>query len=224
MGLSIADIERWSPESISAVGAASAARADAATQASSQLKGLSAFNHWQGDGAAAAQASTQVFAAGLDRHGQAASAVATAANTAANEVRQIKNQLNELRTTLGQYGIIIDPSGSRVVPPPNLSSLPPAQRNLVQSAATIGQQSLDKIRQAADLADTHLAGAMKPKGDEFDLDTQYARPAGLLTPQPAGTVEITLATGGIATQTVTITIATHSKYFGCGSGGRHCKA
>jgi hypothetical protein len=95
---------------------------------------------------------------------------------------------------------------------------------LVQSAATIGQQSLDKIRQAADLADTHLAGAMKPKGDEFDLDTQYARPAGLLTPQPAGTVEITLATGGIATQTVTITIATHSKYFGCGSGGRHCKA
>lgn len=223
MGLSIADIERWSPESISAVGAASAARADAATQASSQLKGLSAFNHWQGDGAAAAQASTQVFAAGLDRHGQAASAIATAANTAANEVRQIKNQLNELRTTLGQYGIIIDPSGSRVVPPPNLSSLPPAQRNLVQSTATIGQQSLDKIRQAADLADTHLAGAMKPKGDEFDLDTQYARPAGLRGEVPGGVITDVTAITTAVTAGTAVTVATHSKFYGCGSAGKHCK-
>ncbi len=59
MGLSIADIERWRSRVHQCGRREQAARADAATQASSQLKGLSAFNHWQGDGAAAAQASTR---------------------------------------------------------------------------------------------------------------------------------------------------------------------
>jgi hypothetical protein len=137
MSLSVADIDKWNPESLSAVGTASAARANAAAQASSRLAGLSAFNHWEGAGAGAAQARTQALADGLDQHGQAASTVATAANTAANEVRQIKNQLSELRTTVGQYGIIIDADGSRVVPP-SLSSLSAANRNLVQDMVTIG--------------------------------------------------------------------------------------
>jgi uncharacterized protein YukE len=223
MGLSIADIDRWNPESIDSVGTASAARAETASQAGSRLKDLSAFKSWQGAAADAAQARTQVLAVGLDQHSQAVSTVAKAANAAANEVRQIKNQLNALRTTLGQYGIIIDPNGSRVVPPTNLSSLPPAQRNLVQSAATIGQKSLDKIRQAADLADTHLAGAIKPKGDEFDLDTQYVRPAGLRGEVPAGTVEVTM--GGTAI-TMTVVQVTQTKTWWTqpgGSNGRHCK-
>jgi hypothetical protein len=175
MGLSIADIDQWNPESISAVGAASAARADAASQAGSRLKDLSAFKSWQGAGSDAAQARTQGLASALDQHGRDASAVVNAANTAANEVRQVKSQLSELRSTLGQYGIMVDANGSRAVPPPNLSSMSPANRKLVQDMTTIGQQSLDRIRQAADLADTHLATAMKPKHDDFDLDTQFVR-------------------------------------------------
>jgi DNA-binding transcriptional regulator YbjK len=95
----------------------------------------------------------------LDGHGREASAVATAAKTAANEVRQVKSQLSELRSTLGQYGITVDAYGSRVVPPTNLSSLPPALRTLVQGVTRAGQQSLDQIRQAADHADGLLAGA-----------------------------------------------------------------
>lgn len=160
MGLSIADIDTWNPESISAVGAAAAARAAAAQQASSGLQGLSAFDSWQGEAANAAQARTQTHAANLDHHGQSASAVATAANTAANEVRQVKSQLSELRSTLGQYGMTVDANSSRVLPPTNMSSLSTANRKLVQEAAKTGQQSLDKLRQAADQADDLLASAM----------------------------------------------------------------
>ena len=78
MGLSIADIDQWNPESISAVGAASAARADAASQAGSRLKDLSAFKSWQGASSDAAQARTQGLASALDQHGRDASAVVNA--------------------------------------------------------------------------------------------------------------------------------------------------
>ncbi|RUP27040.1 MAG: hypothetical protein EKK51_28255 [Mycolicibacterium sp.] len=159
MGLSIADVDKWNPDSLTAVGAASTARANAAAEADSALRGLSAFDSWQGTGANAARVRTQAYADNLDGHGREASAVATAAKTAANEVRQVKSQLSELRSTLGQYGITVDAYGSRVVPPTNLSSLPPALRTLVQGVTRAGQQSLDQIRQAADHADGLLAGA-----------------------------------------------------------------
>ncbi|MDY6869399.1 MAG: hypothetical protein SV966_02150 [Actinomycetota bacterium] len=163
MGLSISDIDQWSPESISAVSAAIAARADAAEQASSCLKALSAFGSWQGAGADAARARTQVLADGIDQHGQAVAAVSKAAKTAAHEVRQVKTQLAKLRSTLGQYGVIVDAANSRVVPPANMSSLSAAHRKLVEDVTLIGQQSLDRIRQAADLTDAHLANAVKGK-------------------------------------------------------------
>lgn len=184
MSLSIADIDNWNPESISAVGAASTARANAAAQASSRLTTLSAFNHWQGAGAGAAQARTRLLADGLDHHGQAASTIATVANIAANDVRRIKTQLSELRSTLGQYSIIVDANSSRAVPATDFSSLPAAKRKLFQDMTTVGQQSLDKIRQAADVADAHLAAALKTNGgekpdyDDFDLDTQVRSLAG----------------------------------------------
>ena len=196
MSLSVADIDKWNPGSISAVGTASTARANAAAQANSKLAGLSAFDHWQGAGAGAAQTRTQVLADGLDQHGQTASTVAAAANTAANEVRQIKSQLDGLRSTLGQYGMTVDANGSRVMPPTNMASLPESKRKMVQDMATVGQQSLDKIRQAADMADAHLAVAMKAKPDDFDLDTQYVRSAGFITPPPEGTVDLTIAITG----------------------------
>jgi hypothetical protein len=227
MSLSIADIDKWNPDSISAVGAASTARANAAAQAGSRLPTLSAFNHWQGAGASAAQARTGVLADGLDRHGQDVSTIATAANTAANEVRQIKSQLSELRSTLGQYGIMVDANSSRAVPAMDFSSLPAARRQLVQNMTTVGQQSLDKLRQAADLADAHLAGAMT-KGtarlDDFDLDTQYARSQAL----PGGGVPegVTASTTDCINATLTviqITIATYTIHGGGGSDGKHCK-
>jgi hypothetical protein len=164
MGLSIADVDKWNPESLNAVGAASAARAGAASQATSALGGLSAFSSWHGDGAAAAQQRTQVHANGIEQHGLAASAVATAANTAANEVRQAKLQLENLRSTLGHYGITVDANGSRAVPPTNLSSLPEATRKLVQDVTKSAQETLDRIREAADRVDTHLADALKEQG------------------------------------------------------------
>jgi len=85
MGLSIADVDQWNPDSLNAVGAASTARANAAAEANSALRGLSAFDSWQGTGADAARVRTQAYADNLDGHGREASAVGTAANTAANE-------------------------------------------------------------------------------------------------------------------------------------------
>ncbi|WP_071286369.1 hypothetical protein, partial [Mycolicibacterium llatzerense] len=169
MGLSIADVDKWNPDSLSAVGAASTARASAAAEANSALRGLSAFDSWEGTGANAAQARTQAHADTLDGHGRGASAVATAAKTAANEVRQVKSQLSELRSTLGQYGITVDANGNRVVPPTNLSSLPPAFRTLVQGVTKAGQQSLDQIRQAADHADGLLADALTKASEKLPM-------------------------------------------------------
>lgn len=165
MGLSVADIDVWNPDSLSAVGAASKTRAMAASRASAGLGGLSAFDKWQGSAACAAQQRTRAHADCLDRHRQGASVVTQAANTAANEVRQVKSQLNELRSTLGQYGMTIDANGSRVVPPTNLSSLPEATRKLVQDVSKAAQQALDRIRQAADQADDLLSGALKKTGE-----------------------------------------------------------
>ncbi|MUL65628.1 hypothetical protein BOO86_14210 [Mycobacterium sp. CBMA 234] len=156
-------MDKWSPDSLSAVGAASTARANAAAEAKSALGGLSAFDSWQGAASTAAQARTQIYADGLGQHGQDVSKVATAANTAANEVRQVKSQLSDLRSTLGQYGITVDANGSRVVPPTNLSSLPAATRKLVQDVTKTGQQALDQIRQAGDHADRLLADALGNK-------------------------------------------------------------
>lgn len=161
MGLSIADIDKWNPDSLDAVGTASKTRADAASQASSRLGNLSAFESWQGSSASAARQRTNVEADGLDQHSRDAAAVASAAKTAANEVRQTKNQLNDLRSTLGQYGITVDAKSSRAVPPANLSSLPAATRKLVQDLTHTAQQSLDKIRQSADHADALLAEALQ---------------------------------------------------------------
>jgi hypothetical protein len=213
MGLSIADIDKWNPESISAVGAASAARADAASQAGSRLKDLSAFKSWKGAASDAAQANTRVLAFALDQHGQAASTAVNAVNTAANEVRQIKDQLDGLRATLGRYGIIVDANGSRAVPPPNLSSMSAANRKLVQDITIIGQQSLDKIRQAADLADTHLADALKTKGaetpkqDDFDLDTQFVRSQALPGGgAPEGLTDSTIDCGNYITGLTPLTL------------------
>lgn len=222
MGLSVSDIDRWSPESISAVSAAIAARAHAAEQASSRLKALSAFDSWQGTGAYAAQARTQVLADGIDQHGRAMATVSKAATIAANEVRQIKTQLARLRATLGQYGIVVDAANSRVVPPTNVSSLSPAHRKLVEDVTLIGQQSVDKIRHAADLADAHLATALQGKRDDFDLDTQYARPQGLRGDVPAGATDVTAYTA------ITLTVAqiTQTKTWWTqpgGSKGKHCK-
>lgn len=230
MGLSVADIDEWDPESISAVGAAAAARAAAASEAWSSLMGLSAFDAWRGEGADAARARTEKYADGLDQHGQAASAVAVAANTAANEIRQVKRQLAELRATLGQYAITVDARGSRVVPPTNLSSLTPATRNLVQDATKIGQQSLDQLRWAAEQADAHLSNAMDPIGTSkasFDLDTQFNRPQGLVggpggAPPPESGYE---CVAGVTAVTMTVVQVTQTKTWWTqpgGSNGKHC--
>lgn len=66
MGLSIADVDQWNPDSLNAVGAASTARANAAAEANSALRGLSAFDSWQGTGADAARVRTQAYADNLD--------------------------------------------------------------------------------------------------------------------------------------------------------------
>ena len=88
----------------------------------------------------------------------------------------------------------------------------------------MGQQCLDKIRQAADLADTHLAGAMRATGaDDFDLDTQYVRSAAFVAPPPevnvADVTAITATVVGTAAITQTKTWWTQPG----GSNGKHCK-
>lgn len=186
---------------------------------------FSAFKSWQGASAEAAQARTKTLADDLEQHGQTASTVAAATKTAASEVRQIKEQLGKLRETLGQFGIMVDASSSRAVPVTDLSSLPAARRGLIEHITSMGQQSLNSIRLAADLTDANLAYALTPRGqrDDFDLDTRFVRAQGVSAPHPAGVGDIVIDTAQLTTGIAATTIMAHSKYFGCGSAGKHWK-
>ncbi len=162
MSLSIADIDRWDSAAINAVSQGSASRSDAASRATGTLGSLPVFEKWSGQGSAAAQQQTQARAADLSSHVQDSSAVATAARTAANEVSQVKSQLAALRSTAAGYGIMIDPTSSRVIPPASAGSLPAASKKMLETMVKNTQAAVDKLLQAADKADDLLAKAFKP--------------------------------------------------------------
>ena len=71
----------------------------------------------------------------------------------------------------------------------------------------------------------NIGDAAPTKPDDFDLDTQFNRPQGLvgMAPPPGGVAEVTAVTA-VTVATVQLTVQTHSKYYGCGAKtyGQHC--
>jgi hypothetical protein len=90
-------------------------------------------------------------------------------------------------------------------------------------------QVVDTAKQAASSVSSQIRTlqypSATPAGDDYDLDTQYVRPASFTsqTPPPEGTIEVVTATVGAVTAVTGLTLGAHSKMYGCGSKGRHCE-
>lgn len=169
MTLSIDDIDRWDPDAITAVGQASANRAQSATQTGNTLRDLPAFDSWKGQASAAALQKTQAQAAGLESHGQDASGISNATRVSATEVNQIKNELSSLRSSAAGWGIWIDPASSKAIAPAYLDALPDDTKQLVQTMTKNTQAAIDRLRIAAGHADEHLADAVKNSKHEVTI-------------------------------------------------------
>lgn len=166
MTLTIADIDQWDPEAVAAVGTASGVRAESATETSSVLGALPAFTTWSGDASQAASVATSLRRTVLDEHGLEAAGIASAASTAATEVAAVKQQLADVRSTAGLWGITIDSLTGQAQPPLNYDALSLPQKLLMPVLLEYTQYSADLVREAADKADELLAAVIEGRSDE----------------------------------------------------------
>jgi hypothetical protein len=81
--LTVADIDRWSPEAVREVFHAANARGNATLEASRQLSPLAVFDTWEGATAEARKHTNASIRQDLDAHGNESLAVAQAAGKAA---------------------------------------------------------------------------------------------------------------------------------------------
>ena len=154
--LSVADIDRWSPEAVRAVFHAAKVRAGVATTAADGLASLPAFQTWGGKGADAARDAVGKTRADLDAHGEEALAVARAADIAADGIENVKRQLNDLRAQAESAHAVIDPATNTVLPGPGFkgdaTQLAPLQATL--NAIIAEANAVDEeLAQAIDMAD-----------------------------------------------------------------------
>src|ERR1700744_1457623 len=96
--LTVADIERWSAESVREVFHAAGARARATLDASRELSSLSVFDTWKGGTAEARRHSNATIRQDLDAHGNESMAVARAAGKAADDIEHVQSELRALRS------------------------------------------------------------------------------------------------------------------------------
>ncbi|OHV05314.1 hypothetical protein [Mycobacterium talmoniae] len=113
-GISVAELQRWSAESVRAVFHAATDRGRAAFDVADGLAALDVFDDWGGDTAVAAKTSISQTRQDLDAHGQEAMAVAHAAKTAADGIEALQARLRALIAEADQHALVVNPSTSRV--------------------------------------------------------------------------------------------------------------
>ncbi|MCG5433561.1 alpha/beta hydrolase family protein [Mycobacterium sp. MYCO198283] len=157
MTVSVADIERWQPGDVREVFHATRNRAEAAFEAADGIASLPAFGTWGGDAAAAAKHANEALRKDLDAHGNESLTVAKAAQRAADDMQQVKNDLATLQAEAVTKGYQIDPATSRVVPGPRPPSAP-----MIVAIAEMGdlQSRLDGLLTRASAVDQELAQAI----------------------------------------------------------------
>jgi hypothetical protein len=99
---------------------ATRSRAEAAFEAADGIAELPAFGSWGGDAAEAAKNANEQLRKDLDAHGNEALAVAHAAQTAADDMQQVKSNLAQLEADAAGAGFEIDRVSSTVQPGPAL--------------------------------------------------------------------------------------------------------
>ncbi|HEY1842869.1 MAG TPA: alpha/beta hydrolase [Mycobacterium sp.] len=156
MGLTVADIDRWSAEAVREVFHAADARGQATLTTARQLSSLAVFDTWQGATAQARSHTNASIRLDLDAHGNESLAVARAAGRAADDIAHLQSALNTLRRDAAELQMTIDSVTNKVVPSSSFDGPP--------TAALIAriqlQHRLDAIVAEADSADRELADAI----------------------------------------------------------------
>ena len=156
MAVTVADIDRWSAESVREVFHAAGARGRATLEASRQLSSLSVFDTWEGATAEARKHANATIRQDLDAHGNESIAVALAAGKAANDIEHVQSELRTLRADATELQMTIDPLTNTVVPSASFNG-PPMEALLAEMQL---QPRLDKILAEANTVDAELAAAI----------------------------------------------------------------
>lgn len=114
IGLSVAEVKRWSAAAVREVFHVGQDRGRAAAEASSALAALGVFESWGGDTAVAARTAISQTRLDLDGHGAEMLAVAHAARTAADGIEAVQRKLNEVIGEAGQHELIVDETTNRI--------------------------------------------------------------------------------------------------------------
>jgi hypothetical protein len=152
--VTVADIDRWSAESVREVFHAANARGQATLEASQQLSSLSVFDTWEGATAEARKHSNASIRKDLDAHGNESIAVAKAAGKAADDIEHVQSALRALRAEAARLHMAIDPISNKVVP---AEDMPPMEALIAEMQL---QPKLDKIVADANTVDAELATAI----------------------------------------------------------------
>ena len=116
MSLSVADIDRWTADSVREVFRAAGQRAQITENVSRELAALSVFQNWEGEAADAARHAVATTRRDLDAHGNEAASVASAAARAADGIDKVKADLQAVRAEAESHGLEIDPVSGAVMP------------------------------------------------------------------------------------------------------------
>jgi hypothetical protein len=152
----VADIERWSAESVREVFHAAGARGAATLEASRQLSSLAVFDTWEGSTAEARKHFNASIRQDLDAHGNESLTVAKAAGKAANDIEHVQSELRALRADAAELHLTIDPVSNKVVPGSSFKG-PPMEALIAEMQL---QPRLDAILAEANSVDAQLAAAI----------------------------------------------------------------
>jgi hypothetical protein len=154
--LPVADIDRWSAESVRTVFHAAHARGQATLEASRQLSSLAVFDTWEGATAEARKHTNAAIRQDLDAHGNESLAVAQAAGKAAEGIEHVQSALRTLRHDTVELQMTIDPMANKVVPSATFNG-PPIAALIAEMQL---QPRLDAIVAEANAVDAELATAI----------------------------------------------------------------
>lgn len=191
MALTLADIDRWSPEAINTVFQAAIKRAHGTRTASAALGQTMQFLDWGGDSADAARAAAHRTMLNLDNHADACDAVGRAAEKSADEVFAIKARLQVIRDTAREYHLTIDNQTGLVSLPENLSSLSDPEQSEIEAVWLRVAEAITRLLADAQTADEDLAAAIRGADDlspdQVNAETSHEPPKMPNVPPPGTT-------------------------------------
>lgn len=174
MSLTIADVQRWDPGAVRAVGDAARTRAQTSTDTANSLP---KFPDWTGPGSEEAKAAIEKSRQALMRDADAATRAARSADAAAVNVQIVKDNLRHILDIARECGLVVDPVSGDVRPAMGQMARPNDWNN-----AKIVAEALQQVLAQANTVDGELAAAMDQADDVVDVPPE-ARPIPL---PPAG--------------------------------------